>query len=78
MIKDKIIARFAKNAGETLIIKQTEYKGHQLIDIRIYYKSDSGSGDSELRPTKKGVCVRAELVGDLIEALQQAEREVFG
>ncbi len=78
MALDKEIARFSKNAGETVIVKQTKYKGHQLIDMRIYFKSDSGIGTEELRPTKKGLCVRAELVGDLIEALQKAEREVFG
>lgn len=54
-----------KNARETLRIQREEYMGHDMLNLRVWY--DDGTG--ELRPSKKGVAVKAGLIPDLIKAL---------
>jgi len=40
-----------KNSLERIRIQRSEYKGHELIDIRVYYEAENG----EWKPTKKGI-----------------------
>ncbi|MEM6890759.1 MAG: transcriptional coactivator p15/PC4 family protein [Pseudomonadota bacterium] len=54
-----------KNSREVLRIQREEYLGHDMLNLRVWY--DDGSG--ELRPSKKGVAVKAALIPDLIKAL---------
>ena len=51
-----------KNSRESLVIKQTEFKGVKLVDIRVFYKD----AEKNLMPTKKGVSVRLEQLDVLI------------
>ena len=39
-----------RSATEKLIIEESEFKGHQLVSLRIYFLSD----DEQWLPTKKG------------------------
>jgi len=61
------IARFEKNASEEVIVKLTNYKGKDLVDIMAYY------GD-EPKPTPKGITLRIEQIPPLVEALIKAEK----
>lgn len=55
-----------KNSKETLRIARETFKGHELINVRVFYEAEDGS----LRPTKKGVSLRVDMLADVIEALQ--------
>ena len=41
-----------------------------MVDIRIFYQD----GES-LKPTKKGITIKRELIDDLIQALQKLKEE---
>jgi hypothetical protein len=55
-----------KRDTEIIRISLKEYKGHDYVDIRQYYKSDDG----EFLPTKKGVTFNPELIDEVIDALR--------
>lgn len=55
-----------KRENEIIRISIREYKGHDYVDVRQYFK---GTEDDFL-PTKKGVTFSPELIDDVIEALQ--------
>ncbi len=59
------IAEVQKNTKERIRIVLTEYHGHQFIDCRVYFEDAQG----ELRPTKKGISLTADVIDDVIEAL---------
>ena len=63
-----------KNAREVLRVQRTTYKGHELIDLRVWYPSDTNGG--ELRPSPKGVAIRVELLGAVLAALKGVARDV--
>ena len=54
-----------KNIREQIRIERQDYKGHDLINMRVWY--DDGSG--EYCPGKQGIAFRTELVGDIQSAL---------
>jgi len=58
-----------KNVSEVLRVQPTEFKGYQLVDIRIWVEADRG-GEVKLKPTKKGVCFSRDLLPDVVRALQ--------
>ena len=73
-LKGEVLHQFAKNATEEVRVSLTEYKGHKLIDLRIYYEpEDSG----ERRPTKKGITIDVGLYPELKKALIKIERELI-
>jgi hypothetical protein len=73
MTGDVRIGEVCKNARERVRVSLTTYDGHDLCDIRVYVQGDiAGVFD---RPTRKGVCVRRELLPTLRGLLQNAERE---
>ena len=69
---EKHIATFAKNKAEEVRIDLTEYQGHDLVSARVWAPSD---GTGVKVPTRKGLTLNVRLLPDLIEALQEAERE---
>ncbi len=52
----------------------TEYKGHKLIDLRIYYEPEDGE---DLRPTKKGITIDVGLYPELKKAMLKIEKELL-
>ncbi len=56
-----------KSPTEKIIIEDSEYKGHQLVSLRIYFLAD----EDEWRPTKKGVTFKREQLDEVLEALQK-------
>jgi len=63
-----LIGELQKNSTERIRVSTEIYKGHEFIDVRIYF--DEGSG--ELKPTKKGIAITPEKVGVLIDLLKKA------
>ena len=70
----EILHQFPKNASEEVRVSITEYKGHKLIDLRIYYEPDDG-GDR--RPTKKGITIDVGLYPELKKAMMKMEKELL-
>ena len=68
-VVDDCIASFSKNSTEEVRITLEEFKGHKLLDIRVWYQDDHG----EKKPTKKGISIAASLFPELKAALEKAE-----
>lgn len=69
---DTVIATLRKNAAEDVRVALTEYRGHPLVDLRIFAEYQS---TGEVGPTKKGLTFSPSMLPGLIEALQAAEAE---
>ncbi|MGQ4810145.1 hypothetical protein NKDENANG_03593 [Candidatus Entotheonellaceae bacterium PAL068K] len=39
---DQVLAQFEKNATEVVRVSLTNFRGHKLIDLRVYYSDDKG------------------------------------
>lgn len=65
-----LVAEIAKNSSESVRIVLDTFKGHQLVDLRVF---GTFSAASVPMPTKKGLSLNVALIPDLIEALQRAE-----
>jgi len=66
---EKLISKFEKNASEEVWVQLREFRGHQLLDIRVHYRPDEG-GDA--RPTKKGISVSINLIPKVLKAIQDS------
>ena len=63
---------FQKNGrGEVVRITREEYKGADLVNIRVWFTADDG----ELRPSKNGLTIRGDQITQMIEALQAVKAE---
>lgn len=66
--RKELVASFSKNATEVFQIHLSSYNNKQYIDLRLwFYPKDSQS----LMPTKKGVVIPTEQVGELIDGLSK-------
>ena len=72
MTAEILIAAIPKNAIEELRVELTEYRGHHLVQARIWANYDSAT--TPKRPTRKGFALTVERLPDLIAALKDAER----
>lgn len=54
-----------KNSREELRVSLDTFKGHSLINLRIWYLSRDG----DMRPTKKGIAMRTDTLPEVIAAL---------
>jgi Transcriptional Coactivator p15 (PC4) len=70
---DEYIAQFEKNATEVVRVSLSEYRGHKLFDIRVYYSDDEG----QFRPTRKGVSLSVGLYTELKRALLALEKTLL-
>lgn len=61
--------RFELERSETerLIVEDSEYKGHQLVSLRIYFLSK----DEEWLPTKKGVTFKRDQLDEVLDMLNK-------
>jgi hypothetical protein len=59
-----------KNAREEIRVARTEYKGFDLINVRVWFE-DRETGT--MRPGKDGLAFRAGLVDEVIDALLDAK-----
>ena len=63
---------FKKNdRGEVVRIVREDYKGADLVNIRVWYRADNG----EMRPSKTGITIKGDQIDQLIEALQAVKAE---
>lgn len=63
------VATIGKNQREEVRIVLDTFKGVQLVDMRVF---TAFTANNILMPTKKGLSIRAELLPELIDALNRA------
>lgn len=69
-----VIASFPKNKREEVRIRLTEWEGKPYIDIRVFF----ATGEGEWAGTRKGICLSAEQLPELMTALERAAEAVGG
>ena len=70
---DKIVKVIQKNKFQEIRFELKEFKGHNIIDIRIW---NNVPDSEEKRPTQKGVTMNIELMPELKEAVAMLEKEL--
>lgn len=70
---EKTVMTIQKNRAQEIRVELKEFKGHNIIDIRIW---NSVPDSEEKRPTTKGVAMNVELLPQLKEAVELLEKEV--
>lgn len=64
----QVVETIEKNSKEQIHVELTEFKGHDLLGVRVYAQTDNG-----WLPTKKGITVNVRLIPELVAALKKAE-----
>jgi Transcriptional Coactivator p15 (PC4) len=64
---DQLIATIQKNSREEIRIGRSEFKGHDLVNIRVWFESEDGT----MRPGKSGLAFRIELLPEVSAALSK-------
>ncbi len=57
-----------KNAREEIRFTAETFQGHDIINIRVWYRNDAG----EMRPGKQGLAFRLALLPHVLEMLGKA------
>ena len=70
---EKEIRTIEKNSSEDIRVQLTNFKGHDLVDVRIWTRPGPGETDEKPKPTKKGICVSPRLIPEIIDALHAAD-----
>jgi len=65
-----IIAEVRKSQRQRVRVSLASYRGHEFCDVRVYF--DNGN---EFRPTAKGITIPLDRIGELAQALVDAEVE---
>ncbi len=68
---DKTVSVFPKNKFQEVRIGIREFKGNDLVDVRIWTLTQ---GSQEMVATAKGVAINVNLLPQLMKALQEAEK----
>lgn len=63
------MAAIRKNAREEIRITLDDFRGYQLVNLRVWFDA----GDGEYRPGKQGLAFRADLLSEVLEALRALE-----
>jgi len=66
------IAAIRKNGREEARISIDEYRGHRLLNLRMWSEADNG----EMHPGKEGLALRLDILPEMRAALEQVDREV--
>ncbi len=70
MSENTVIYSFQKNAKEEVRISLSDYKGYDLIDVRVYFL-DAGS-EEKWQPSRRGICMQCDHMQRLLEGLKLA------
>jgi hypothetical protein len=65
-----LIAEIQKNSDEVVRVVLDQFKGHDLVDIRVFARFTMAGA---LMPTKRGVSIKIGRALDLADALRHAE-----
>lgn len=59
-----------KNAREEVRFTAETFKGHELVNIRVWYRDDAGV----MRPGKQGLAFRLDLLPEILAVLGNASK----
>lgn len=68
---DLLVATFPKNAREEVRISLSQYGGHNLANLRVWYQAD----DEQMKPGRHGLAIRLEKLAELRDALDRLDVE---
>ena len=68
---NQLVATFPKNKFEEVRVQVKEFKGYDLLDIRVYTSGKDAPGDGI--PTGKGLSLNVSHFGDLKKAVLELE-----
>ena len=71
---EDIFAVIKRNRKEVIQIARDDYKGRNLVSLRIWYYDDDG----QLRPTPKGLSINANQLDLVIDGLTAARLKMTG
>jgi hypothetical protein len=71
--EDVVVGTIPKNAREDIRVTLSNFKGHDLVGARIWFKSKEG----EPRPSSKGITVNVKVLPELIGLLEDAEKKAI-
>jgi hypothetical protein len=69
---EETMREIQKNTLEKIRIQRTNFNGHELIDIRVYYESNTG----EWKPTKKGIAFSLSLANEVIKGIAEESKKL--
>jgi hypothetical protein len=70
-VMDQTVSVFSKNKFQEVRIGIREFKGNDLVDIRIW---TIAQGVDQMVPTAKGVTINVNLLPQLLKALNDTEK----
>ncbi len=65
-----LIGELEKNSLQKIRVTSETYKGHDFIDIRVYYQEEA---EDDYKPSKKGIAIAPDKIGELIALLKKAQ-----
>jgi len=68
MSEQRLIAEFDKNSVEKIKVHLQRWKNQTYVDLRVYFVDD----EMAEQPTKKGITLNVELLGELRKAVDAA------
>ncbi len=71
-----IIKDIERNSKEIIRIEVSEYKGVELINLRIWYSSIDSNGDMIYKPTQKGVALNISKYEELREGIEKIDEYI--
>lgn len=71
--KARLISEFSKNSVEVIRVQFTEFKEQRLLDVRTWVIGKDGEA---YIPTRKGISLRTEQVGELARGILKALEEI--
>lgn len=71
--EDVVVGSIPKNQREEIRVTLSNFKGHDLVGARIWFKTKEG----EPRPSSKGITVNVRVLPELIGLLEEAEKKAI-
>jgi hypothetical protein len=65
---ERLVSTFQKNSREQIRVVLKEYRGYEIVDIRVFWSKDG----AEWFPSKKGLALRTDKLPVLLGALHKA------
>ena len=66
--ESRLMHAFPRGEGEEVQMALRKYKGRYYFDLRVWYQPE---GDSTFKPTKKGISLRPDQLGELRKGLER-------
>lgn len=66
-----IIKDIQKNSKEIIRVEVSEFKGMQLINLRIWFQTIDASGNITYKPSQKGVTLNITQFNELKDAIER-------